>query len=334
MITAHEVRLVARPDGAPRPTDFRLAEVEVPEPGPGQVLVRNTWLSIDPYIRLMLNDSDSEVFPPFALDGPVEGAAIGEVVATGLAGVPVGATVAHFQGWREYGLLGEDEIRVVDVDDVPPQTHLGLFGLAGLTAYAVLTDVTPVEPGDTVFISAAAGAVGSVAGQLARKLGATRVIGSAGGPTKVRTLVEHLGYDVGIDYREEDLATALSAAAPDGIDLYVDHVGGAHLDAALAALKPRGRAALVGAISGYNEKTATLSTDNLFPAVEKELTLRGMQVTSHLDKLPAFTELAKPWLRDGTVRMPETTTEGIHTVVEAFIGVLNGANTGKTLVRL
>ncbi|RKT54546.1 MDR family NADP-dependent oxidoreductase [Saccharothrix australiensis] len=332
MITAHEVQLVTRPDGAPRTTDFRVAEVRVPDPGPGQVLVRNTWLSIDPYIRLMLNDSKSAVFPPFALNGPIDGAAVGEVVAGDA--VPVGATVTHFRGWREYSVLDAGDVRVLDVDGVPPQAHLSVFGTTGLTAYAVLTDVTPVRPGDTVFISAAAGAVGSVAGQLARKLGAARVIGSAGGPAKVRTLVEDLGYDVGIDYRADDLARALADAAPDGLDLYVDHVGGDQLDAALTVLKPRGRVALVGAITGYNEATPTLSTRNLFAAVEKELTLRGMQVTSYFDRLPEYVELASPWLRDGSFRVPETVLEGIHAVPEAFVGVLGGANTGKMLVRL
>lgn len=334
MTIAHEVRLTVRPDGTPLVTDFTIARVEVVDPGPGDVLVRNTWLSVDPYIRLMLNDSDSTVFPPFPLGGPIEGAAVGEVVASRSAAVPVGATVSHFLGWREYSVLGAEEVTVVDGVSVPPQSHLGVFGTTGLTAYAVLTDVTPVHEGDTVFVSAAAGAVGSVAGQLARRLGARRVIGSAGGPAKATALVEDLGYHVGIDYHAGSLSDALAEAAPDGIDLYFDNVGGGHLEAALDTMNRHGRIALVGAITGYNERIPRLTVRNLFTAIEKELTLRGMQVTSHFDKLPAFTDLAGPWLADGTLKTPETVLEGIYMVPEAFVGVLSGANTGKMLVRL
>lgn len=328
-----EIRLASRPIGEPAPDNFAIVRAEVPAPEPGQIVVRNTWMSVDPYMRGRMDDVPSYI-PPFALDAPLDGSATGVVVASRAEGVPVGATVTHFLGWREYAVLDGAAATVVDTGLASETAYLGALGTTGLTAYATLTEVAPVRPGDVVFVSAAAGAVGSVAGQLARKLGASRVIGSAGGPAKARKLVDDFGFDAALDYKAGDLAGQLAAAAPDGIDVYVDSVGGDHLRAAIDAIRVGGRIAMVGAISGYNATAPVPGPDNLFVAAAREATLRGMLVTSHLPLFPEWIGKAAGWLADGSLRTEETVVDGLERAPEAFLGVLRGANTGKMLVRI
>jgi NADPH-dependent curcumin reductase CurA len=332
-VVSREIHLAARPHGTPVPADLRLVRTEVPEPGDGQVLVRNTWMSVDPYMRGRMDDTPSYV-APFEVGRVLEGHAVGEVVASRSPAVPVGATVAHFAGWREYALLAAADVTVVDVTDSRPQDHLHVLGQTGFTGHLAVTETAPVRQGDVVFVSGAAGAVGSVAGQLARKLGASRVVGSAGGPEKARVLTEEFGFDAALDHRAGPLAEQLAEAAPDGIDVYVDNVGGDHLQAAIGALNSGGRVALVGMISGYNATAPVPGPGNLYDAVLKQLTLRGLLVTAHLDRLPEYAARAARWLADGSLRTKETVVEGIERAPEAFLGVLSGANTGKMLVRL
>ncbi len=208
------------------------------------------------------------------------------------------------------------------------------LGTPGLTAYAALTEIAPVREGDTVLVSSAAGAVGSVAGQVARRLGAARVIGIAGGPRKIAAVVDDFGFDAAIDHRAGPIAGQLPAVAPDGIDVYVDHVGGEHLEAAIGALHVGGRVALVGAVSGYNATEPAPGPRNLYDAVKKRLTLRGMLVTDHLDLFPTWVPLAAGMLADGSLRTSETVVMGLEAAPDALVGVLRGANTGKMLVRL
>jgi NADPH-dependent curcumin reductase CurA len=248
--------------------------------------------------------------------------------------VPVGATVSHFLGWRDYAVLDAAAATVLDVTALPPQAYLGPLGTTGLTAYVALTDVAPVRPGDTVFVSSAAGAVGSVAGQVARLLGAATVIGSAGGPDKAKKLTTDFGFDVAVDHRAAPIAEQLARAAPHGIDVYLDSVGGDHLAAALGAARPGARFALVGAISSYNAAGPVPGPDNLFLAYWKEVTMRGMLVTSYLDRFPEWIGRAGGWLRDGSLRSAETVVDGLEAAPGALLGVLAGANTGKMLVRL
>ncbi|MDQ3578226.1 MAG: NADP-dependent oxidoreductase [Actinomycetota bacterium] len=332
-VTSREIRLAARPIGEPKPTDFAFAEVPVPAPGPGEILVRNTWMSVDPYMRGRMNDVESYI-PPFAIGAPLDGGAVGEVIESNAPTVPVGATVSHFQGWRDYALLPASAATVVDTGIAPAEAYLSTLGTTGLTAYATLREVAPVREGDVVFISAAAGAVGSIAGQLARKLGASRVIGSAGGPVKAAKLLSDFGYDVAIDYRAGSVADQLTEVAPDGIDVYVDSVGGDHLRAALSALRTHGRVALVGAISQYNATEPVPGPDNLFLAVGKQLSLRGMIVTSYFHLYPEYIAKAAGWLADGSLHAEQTVMDGLDQAPAAFFGVLSGANTGKMLVRL
>ena len=250
-IIGREIRLSSRPVGEPGADNFELVPAEVSQPGKGEILVRNTWMSVDPYMRGRMDERESYI-APFQLAAVLEGSAVGEVVASRSDRIPIGATVSHFLGWREHAVLDAAAATVLDTDLAPPQAYLGALGTTGLTAYVALTEIAPVEHGDVVFVSAAAGAVGSVAGQLARKLGASRVIGSAGGWRKAEKLLDGFGFDAAIDYTARPIAAQLSEVAPDGIDVYVDHVGGDHLEAAIAALRVGGRAALVGAISEYN----------------------------------------------------------------------------------
>jgi NADPH-dependent curcumin reductase CurA len=331
--TSREIRLAARPVGEPRPSDFALAEVSVGEPKAGEVLVRNDWMSVDPYMRGRMNDVKSYT-PPFKLGAPLDGAAVGTVIASESADVPVGATVLHGAGWREHAVLSADHVRIVDTSIAPAQAYLGALGMVGLTAYAGLVRIAPVEKGDVVFVSGAAGAVGILAGRIARHLGASRVIGSAGGPDKARRLVEEFGYDAAIDYRAGDLAEQLAAAAPDGIDVYFDNVGGGHLQAALGVLNTNGRVALCGAISVYNAAEPVPGPNNLALAIGKRLSLRGFIVTDHQDLATEYAQLAAGWLADGSLKYNETVVDGIDNAVDAFLGLLRGANTGKMLVRL
>ncbi|MCZ4102701.1 MULTISPECIES: NADP-dependent oxidoreductase [unclassified Streptomyces] len=332
-IVSGDIRLAARPVGEPTTDTFELVRTDVPEPAEGEIVVRNTWMSVDPYMRGRMDDLPSYI-PPFPLGAALEGSAVGVVIASRSDNVPVGATVSHFLGWREHAVLDAAAATVIDTTIAPAQAYLGALGTTGLTAYAALTRVAPVREGDVVFISAAAGAVGSVAGQLARKLGASKVIGSAGGPQKAKKLVTDFGYDAAIDYRAGSLEEQLAQAAPEGIDVYLDSVGGDHLRAAIGAMRTGGRIALVGAISQYNATMPAAGPDNLFQAAAKELTLRGMLVSSYFDLFPEWIGRAAGWLADGTLRTEETVFEGIDQAPAAFLGMMRGANTGKMLVRL
>nr|WP_308120948.1 NADP-dependent oxidoreductase [Actinoplanes bogorensis] len=325
-----EIRLAARPQGWPTAETFEMADVPMPEPGPGQLLVRNLVMSVDPYMRGRMNDVKSYT-PPFALGEPLDGAAIGEVVSSPAGNVPVGSFVVHGLGWREYAVVDAGRARVVDAAD---SSYLGVLGMTGLTAYVGLVDIAQFREGDTVFVSGAAGAVGSVAGQIARLRGAKRVIGSAGSDEKVRHLIDDLGFDAAFNYREAPVRKQLRAAAPDGIDVYFDNVGGEHLEAAIGSLTKYGRVAMCGAIAGYNETSAPAGPRNLALAIGKELNLRGFIVSNHNRRMPDFLADVGPWVRDGRLRARETIVDGLENAPAAFIGLLKGENTGKMLVRL
>ncbi|MDX6684613.1 MAG: hypothetical protein QOF86_741, partial [Baekduia sp.] len=266
---SREIQLAARPHGEPQPSDFRLVEVDVPDPGPGEVLVRNTYISVDPYMRGRMNDAKSYV-PPFRLDRAMDGGAVGEVVASEAEGLAPGDTVLHQLGWREHAVLPADQVRKVDPAGISPSAYLGVLGMPGLTAYAGLTEVAGLADGDVVFVSGAAGAVGSLVGQIAKLRGNT-VIGSAGSAEKVAHLTDDLGFDAAFNYKDGAVAEQLAKAAPDGIDVYFDNVGGEHLGAAIGALNWHGRVAMCGAISQYNSKEPTPGPRNLSQVVGKRL---------------------------------------------------------------
>ncbi len=332
--TTREIHLVARPHGEPTPAEFRVVETELRDPGPGEVLVRNLVMSVDPYMRGRMNDVPSYI-PPWQLDEPASGGAVGEVVASESADRPVGTLVLHEYGWREHALLPADQMRAVSVSEgLSSSVFLGALGVPGLTAYAGLFRIAEFAEGEAVFVSAAAGAVGSLAGQFARLRGASRVVGSAGSAEKVRYLLDDLGFDAAFDYHDGRLRDQLRAAAPDGIDVYFDNVGGDHLEAALDVLRRRGRVALCGAISAYNATSRPEAPHNLALAIGKRLTLRGFIVTDHYDLAAEFTSAVGDWLRTGQVTFRETVVDGLDNAVPAFIGMLRGHNIGKMLVRL
>lgn len=334
-----EIHLAARPQGWPDADDFALVETELAAPGPGEVLVRTTWMSVDPYMRGRMSDAPSYV-APFEVGQPLDGAAVGEVLAVGDGvaeggRVAVGDTVLHGLGWREHALVPAEQVRRLDVsDDVPARAYLGVLGAPGLTAYVGLRTIAALREGETVWVSAAAGAVGSAVGQMARQMGAARVIGSAGGPEKCRWLVDELGFDAAVDYREDDLLGQLRAAAPDGVDVYFDNVGGDHLEAALEVLNDFGRIAACGAISGYNDDEPAPGPRNLMQVVKKRIDLHGFIVSDHGDVRPDFYRDALGWVADGALRWQETVVEGLDRAPEAFLDLLRGGNTGKMLVKL
>ena len=331
---AREIHLAARPHGEPSPSNFQLVTTELADPGPGQLLVRNLVMSVDPYMRGRMNDVPSYA-PPWQIGEPARGGAVGEVVASGTDTVPVGSLVLHEGGWRDYALIRADRAQVLHREEgLPPSLYLGALGMPGLTAYAGLFRIGEFRSGDTVFVSGAAGAVGGLVGQFARLRGAKRVIGSAGSADKVRFVTDELGFDTAFNYRDRPVADQLHDAAPDGIDLYFDNVGGEHLQAAIGTLNVRGRVALCGSISGYNATERPPGPNNLGLAVGKRLTLRGFIVFDHYDLTAEFSQTVGGWLRAGQVQVRETVVDGLDNAVSAFIGLLRGENTGKMIIRL
>jgi NADPH-dependent curcumin reductase CurA len=329
---SREIRLKSRPAGEPTPDNFELAEVEVPSPGPGEVLVRNRWMSVDPYMRSRMIDRPSYV-PPFQLGRALEGGAVGEVVVSADPGFTPGDMVLSMLGWREAYAAPAKHLTKLDTHGLPEQAFLGAAGMPGLTAWVGLHKIAEIKEGDVVFVSAAAGAVGSVACQLAKAQGCT-VIGSAGGADKLEFLKE-IGVDHGFDYREEpDLAAALARVAPKGIDVYFDNVGGDHLEAALQAARPFARFAMCGAISQYNDLDAAPGPKNLFYVIGKRLKLQGFIVSDHFGETPRFLAQVSVLARQGKLTWRETVDHGIEAAPGAFIKLFTGGNIGKMLVKL
>jgi NADPH-dependent curcumin reductase CurA len=329
--TTREIHLAARPTGWPTQENFRTVEVELDDPGPGEVLVRNTFMSVDPYMRGRMNDVKSYV-PPFRLDEPLDGGAVGEVVSSADESLRPGDTVLHQRGWREHAVLPAAEVRKVDTSTVPGSAYLGVLGMPALTAYVGLTRIAGLREGDTVFVSGAAGAVGSMAGQMARLLGAGRVVGSAGSADKVAWVTDELGFDAAFSYRDGRVVKQLAAHAP--VDVYFDNVGGDHLEAAIFHMADFGRIAMCGAIAGYNAEEPVPGPRNMMMVVSKRLTLRGFIVSDHGEAAREFYDRASGWLAEGSLKHRETVIDGLDRAVEAFLGLHRGENTGKMLVRL
>ena len=334
-VESREIHLERRPSGAPTPDDFSLVKVTVTA-GPAELLVRNLFLSVDPYMRGRMNDSPSYV-PPFALNQPMDGSAVGEVVsAPDAAGLRPGDTVVHNMGWREYAVGDEKSFHRIDpLAGIPISAYLGALGMTGLTAYVGLLDVAGFQRGDVVFVSAAAGAVGGMVGQIARLRGAERVIGSAGSDAKVDHLRSALGFDAAFNYHRGEVGALLGEAAGEaGIDVYFDNVGGDHLQAAISAMRPHGRVALCGAISQYNATHPVPGPSNLPLMIGKRLRLEGFLVGDHQHRHEAFLSEIGSAIATGSVQLDETVVDGIENMPEAFMGMLSGTNLGKMLVQI
>jgi len=329
----HQIVLAARPSGWPTEANFTLTETGRPELTDGQVRVRNLFMSVDPYMRGRMNDVKS-YRPPFQLGEPLEGGAVGTVTETRSPDLAEGDLVLHMLGWRDEAVLpARHAQKLPAVEGLSPSAFLGVLGMPALTAYVGLFDMAAMKAGDVVFVSAAAGAVGSMAGQFAKLQGASRVIGSAGSEDKVRWLRE-IGFDAAFNYRTAPVLAQLRDAAPDGIDVYFDNVGADHLDAALITLNNYGRVAMCGAIAHYNATEPPTGPNSLYLVITKRLTLRGFIISDHWDRQAAMVADVTAWLREGKLQHAETVVDGLENAPAAFIDLLRGGNTGKMIVRI
>jgi len=331
-LQSREIRLASRPQGEPTDANFAFATSEVGPPGEGEVLVKNTLMSVEPYMRGRMNDVKSYV-PPFVVGEPLTGAAVGTVVASRVPEIPVGATVLHDRGWRECAVVPAKAARVIDTSRVPAETYLGALGTTGFTAWVGLRIVAEVKAGQTLFVSGAAGAVGSMAVQLAKRWG-LRVIGSASSAEKARVVREEFGADGAFDYHDGPYKQ-LRALAPDGIDVYFDNVGGEQLEAAIAATREHARIVLCGAVSQYNAASPPPGPRNLAIAIGRRLRLEGFIVIDHLKRFGEFVAEAAPLIASGELRAPTTFVDGLDNAPGAFMQILRpNATVGKVVVRL
>lgn len=353
MTPSREWHLVRRPVGTPTDEDVRLLEVEVPDPAPGEVLIRNTVMSVEPYMRGRMSERPSYT-QPYALNAPMTGHAVGRVAASAAESIPEGTLVRHERGWREYALLPASEVEpLADDSRIPDAAYLGALGLTGMTAYVGLLHVGRCEPGDTVLISAAAGAVGATAGQIAKAMGCT-VVGSAGSPEKIRLLTDELGFDAAFSHREPSVRDALAAALDragagvgrgfaggtpagggGGVGVYFDNVGGEQLEAAIRVMRTFGRIVLCGAVSVYNATEPVPGPRNLLLMIWRRLRMEGFLLSDHEDARAAFERDMTRWLLDGTLRDVGTAFPGgVEAAWPAFLAMLRGGTVGKTTVRL
>jgi hypothetical protein len=322
--------LKSRPEGMPTLDNFELKNIELPPLADGQVRVRNLWLSVDPYMRGRMNDVKSYV-PPFQIGEPMDGGAIGEVLESKAEGLVPGHLVQHMNGWRDEAVVPARTAQKLPDLGVAPERFLGVLGVTGATAYFGLLDAAHAKEGDIVFVSAAAGAVGSVVVQIAKAQGMT-VIASAGGAEKC-TFVRSLGAEQVVDYKAGPILKGLRAAAPDGIDVYFDNVGGDHLDAAFALARNNARFAICGMIEGYNDPTP-MSFRFIQRIISARIAMKGFIVFDYFPRMTEFYRDMGEWLANGAVKSQETIVHGLEKAPDAFLGLFKGENTGKMLVRL
>lgn len=336
-LTSREWALAARPEGVPKPDDFQMLTSEVAAPGDGEIQVQNSWMSVDPYMRGRMIDRESYV-PPFQIGEVMQGGAVGRVTASAHPDYQTGDLVSSFAGWREAWTAAPEAAAANKLPDtpIPDSAFLGVVGMPGLTAYAGLLEIGKPKEGETVFVSGAAGAVGSTVCQIA-KLKGCRVIGSAGGAEK-GAFLKSIGVDEVIDYREhadsDSLTKALADAAPKGIDVYFDNVGGDHLTAAIHVANPSARFAICGMISQYNDTTPRPGPNNMIMIVGKSLLVQGFIVSNYSHLQPQFIKDMSDWIPSGKLQFRETVMEGIEQAPDAFMGLFAGKNLGKMLVKL
>ncbi|MGC8550637.1 MAG: NADP-dependent oxidoreductase [Acidobacteriaceae bacterium] len=327
-----EIRLASRPQGEPTLDNFSFATVELPDPGPGEVLVRNLCMSVDPYMRGRMNDAKSYV-PPFQVGKPLEGSAVGKVILSRDNSIPEGAHVLSMYGWREAFVAPASVLRVVDTTLAPPSAYIGILGITGLTAWVGLFRIANLKPGETVFVSGGAGAVGTAVCQFAKMHGC-RVLASASSEDKLNYLRNQLHVDYAFNYRDGEPLEHLKKGAPEGIHVYFDNTGGPQLEAALYALNNHGRVVLCGGISGYNQPVP--GPRNLMLAIGKRLRLEGFIVSDYLNEIPAFFAEAIPALKSGKLLNQETIVEGLDKAPAALLDILHSGatNIGKMVIKL
>lgn len=333
--TNHRVILKSRPAGWVAPDNFDFDEVEIGDPAEGEVLVRNIYLSVDPYMRGRMNDVKSYI-PPFEIGAPLEGGVVGEVTASRNDGFTEGDLVSGMLRWENFSLSNGDGLQKVPAGPAPLSYHLGILGMPGMTAWVGLKGVGAVKEGEHVFVTAASGAVGSVVGQIAKNLGCT-VAGSAGSDEKVAFLKNELGFDEAINYKTADNAiAAVRRVRPEGIDVHFENVGGPMFEAALFNMRENGRIALCGMIADYNAEPEKLPSGprGLFIMIGRSLRMQGFIVFQHPELCREWVKTGGRWLSEGKLKYHETVAEGLEKAPEAFIGMLKGKNLGKQIVRL
>jgi NADPH-dependent curcumin reductase CurA len=334
--TARRIVLASRPVGEPKPSDFRLEEFAIPQPGPGELLLRTKWLSLDPYMRGRMSDAPSYA-KPVGVGQVMEGGTVNEVVASNNDKYAVGDIVLAHTGWQTHALSKGAGLRKLDPAVAPVSTALGVLGMPGMTAYTGLLEIGQPKEGETVVVSAASGAVGSVVGQIARIKGA-RAVGVAGGPDKCRYVRDELGFDACVDHRAADFPEQLKAACPKGVDVYFENVGVPVFDTVLPLFNPFARIPVCGLIAQYNMTELPPGPDRvpllLRNTLTKRLTFRGFIVTDFAAKFPDFIRDVPQWIAQGRIKYREDIAEGLENAPQTFIGLLKGKNFGKQLVRI
>jgi NADPH-dependent curcumin reductase CurA len=334
--TARRIVLVSRPVGAPTPDNFRIEEMPIPKPGPGEVLLRTRWLSLDPYMRGRMSDAPSYA-TPVGIGEVMVGGTVSEVLASNNPGFEIGEMVVDRTGWQTHAVSNGQGLRKIDPKIAPPSTALGVLGMPGMTAYTGLLEIGKPQPGETVAVAAASGPVGSLVGQIAKLKGA-RAVGIAGGEQKCAYVKNELGFDDCVDHRGRDFPERLAQACPKGIDVYFENVGGAVFDAVLPLLNPFARVPVCGQVSQYNATDLPPGPNQLPSAMlsvlRKRLTLRGFIVSDFAARQDEFLREVSGWLRDGRIKYREDVVDGLERAPQAFIGLLKGENFGKMLVRV
>ncbi|ASK60988.1 NADP-dependent oxidoreductase [Virgibacillus phasianinus] len=327
-----QIKLVKRPVGIPTEKDFEFAQVPIGEPVKGEVLVRTVYISVDPYLRGRMNDVKSYV-PPFELNTVISSGVIGQVVESKSTRFEKNDIVTGMLGWQQYSVAGESEIRKVDATIAPASAYLSVLGLTGLTAYFGLLEIGQPKEGETVVVSGAAGAVGSMVGQLA-KIKGTRVVGIAGSDEKVNYLINKLGFDAAINYKTENVKEALKKACPNGIDVYYENVGGEIGDAVLPLLNKFARIPVCGAISTYNNKEADIGLRVQSYLIKTSSLMKGFTVGDYSSRFQEGAEALAGWLQEGKLQYEETVTDGFEHTIDAFLDLFKGANIGKAVVKV
>ncbi len=329
-----EIHLKSRPQGTPQLSDFDCVETDIPAIGEGDILIRNAFMSVDPYMRGRMIERESYI-PPFQIGAVLEGGAVGDVVASKADGFAVGDRVSHMKGWRTHAVCNAAECtKLPQGNEIPIQTFLGVMGMPGLTAYAGLLRVGALKEGETVLVSAASGAVGALVCQIAKLKNCT-VIGTAGSDEKCSWLEDTAHIDKAINYKScGNLTAAIAAAAPKGVDVYFENVGGDHLQAAIDVMRPFGRLAICGMIAQYNDETPRPGPNNLIQIVGKNLRMEGFIVSNHADMRDDFFRDMTQWITQGKIKWQETILDGVEQAPQAFMNLFSGDNFGKMLVRL
>lgn len=332
-IRSKQIELASRPKGKPSEDNFKQTTVEISPIGDGEFLVKNEWMSVDPYMRGRMKEGDSYV-PPFKIGSPLEGGCVGKIVASKNEKYKEGTYVLGNDGWREYWKSKGNGVANIDAELAPVQAFLSVLGMTGMTAWVGLTKIAKLKPGSTVFVSAASGAVGSIVCQLAKAKGC-RVVGSAGKAKKIEWLKKNTGIDAVINYKESsDLTDELRRPAPDGIDIYFDNVGGDHLEAAIEVMNDFGVCVECGMISTYNATEPPAAPRNLFKVVSKRIRMQGFIVRDHMAEQDEFIREMAPLVQANKIVWEESISDGLASAPSAFIGLFSGDNLGKSLVRI